>query len=231
MRPAPAARAAARLSEPDFPPPPMTATVGASYPPTTRAVSAGAPQTSITERLSAGSRSSGRTAAIERPNSTAYPSQGTCSPAPSQSARPSSITSGVSVSDTSVATRSPTRRPSGDGRADLLDGADEHAAGAGLGVLHLAARGDDVEDRGADRGGVDPAVVAGVGPLELAVRRGVEVEPLDADPDLVGPQVGAGVEALGGLGQDDGVVEDAVETGRIALADRHGGCSSVDSGR
>ena len=38
-------------------------------------------------------RSSGSTAAIERPNSTAYPSHGTCSPRPSQSARPSSMTS------------------------------------------------------------------------------------------------------------------------------------------
>ncbi len=33
--------------------------------------------------------------------------------------------------------------------ADLLDGADEHAAGAGHGVLHLAARADDLEDLGA----------------------------------------------------------------------------------
>ena len=40
--------------------------------------------------------------------------------------------------------------------------------------------------------------------LELAERRGVEVEPLDADPDLVGPQLAAGVEPLGRLRQHDG---------------------------
>jgi len=39
---------------------------------------------------------------------------------------------------------------------------------------------------------------------ELAERRGVEVEALDADPDLVGPQVAARVEALSGLRQRSG---------------------------
>ena len=112
VSPAPACRAAARLMEPDFPAPPMTATVIPSS--TTRAVRAGAPQTSITESARSAGRSSGMTAAIDRPKRTAYPSQGTCSPSPSQPARPSSMTSGVSVSETRVATRSPTDRPSGD---------------------------------------------------------------------------------------------------------------------
>ena len=58
-----------------------------------------------------------------------------------------------------------------------------------------------------------------MGALELAEGRGVEVEPLDADPDLVGPQLGAGVEALGRLRQHDAVVEDAVQAGGIAGAD------------
>ncbi len=49
-----------------------------------------------------------------RPKRTAYPSVGTCSERPSQRASPSSMTSGVSVRETRVATRSPTRRPSGD---------------------------------------------------------------------------------------------------------------------
>ena len=110
------------------------------------------------------------------------------------------MTSGVSVRETSVATRSPTREAERRLGADLLDGADEHAAGAGLGVLHLAAGGDDLE-----HGGADPVAVAGVRALELAVRRGVEVELLDADPDLVGPQLAPGVEALGRLGQHDAV--------------------------
>jgi hypothetical protein len=51
-----------------------------------------------------------------------------------------------------------------------------------------------------------------VGALELAERRGVEVEPLDPDPDLVGPQLLAGVEPLGRLRQHDAVVEDPVQT-------------------
>ena len=111
----------------------------ASYCSTTRLVRAGAPQTSITARLSSLGRSSGMTAAIERPNRTAYPSQGTCSERPSQP--------GEAVLDDergqgqgdqggdAVADRQAERRLG----ADLLDGADEHAAGAGLGVLHLAA--------------------------------------------------------------------------------------------
>ena len=83
VRPAPAARAAARLSEPDFPPPPMTATVGRpgaedleTCSPTTREVSAGAPHTSRTDSASSGDRSSGSTAAIDRPKRTAWPVAG-----------------------------------------------------------------------------------------------------------------------------------------------------------
>ncbi len=83
-----------------------------TYPSTTRRVSAGAPHTSMTMRASSGARSSGSRAAMLRPKRTAYPSQGTCSLCPSQRARPSSITSGVSDNDTSVATRSPTDSPS-----------------------------------------------------------------------------------------------------------------------
>ena len=70
-------------------------------------------------------------------------------------------------------------------RADLLDGADEHPARAGLRVLHLAARGDDVEHRART---ASPSPSTWV-PLELAERRRVQVEPLDADPHLVGPQL------------------------------------------
>lgn len=118
-RPAPARRAATRDSEPDLPPPPSTHAV-AGRPRsrflrrTIRSVSAGAPQTSSTDRARFSGRSGGSTAAIERPNRIAVPRQGTCSPAPSQSARPSVMVSGVRLSETSVATRSPARRPSVD---------------------------------------------------------------------------------------------------------------------
>ena len=107
----------------------------------TRAVSAGAPHTSSTARASSGSRSSGSTAAIERANRIACPAHGTCSLRP--------VPAGQAVGDRQrgegqrhqrgdpVAGLEPQRR----GRADLVDGADEHAARAGDRVVHLAAAG------------------------------------------------------------------------------------------
>ena len=222
VRVAPASRAAARLSEPDLPAPPITSTDGASYRSTTRRVSAGAPQTSITARLSAGGRSSGITAAIERPKRMAYPSAGTCSPCPSQRSRPSSITSGVRRQ------RDQGRDPVADCEAerrlgpDLLHGADQHAARAGHGVLHLPALGDDRQHLAA-YGVAVHHVVVGVLALELAERRGVEVEGLDPDPHLVGPQLAPGVEAERCLRQVPTlrrVVADAVQAGGIARAPR-----------
>ena len=132
----------------------MTATVGAprvaAYCSTTRAVSAGAPQTSITLRARSAGRSSGITAAIERPNRTAYPSQGTCSLRPSQ--RCEAVLDDERGEGERDQGGDPVARTEAERglRPDLLDGADEHAAGAGLGVLHLAAGGDDVEHLGAD---------------------------------------------------------------------------------
>src|SRR5262249_5485666 len=64
-------------------------------------------------------------------------------------------------------------------RADLGDAADQHPARSGDGVLHLAARLDDLHHLLAD---VAP------GRLELAERRGVDVEVIDVDRELVGPQ-------------------------------------------
>ena len=193
QRPAPASRAAASDSEPDFPAPPSTATVGAApratYSPTTRATSAGAPHTSITISARSGERSSGNRAAMERPNSTAVPCAGTRSDRPSQPASPSVIVSGVSESETRVATRSPTSRPSGDCGPDLGDRADQHPARPGDRVLHLPAGGDDVEHLGAHGIPVAPVLLG-----QLAVRRGVEVERLDGDEHLVGPQLGRGVD-------------------------------------
>ena len=81
---------------------------------TTRPVRAGAPQTSSTASASGAGRSSGIWAAIERPNKIACPSHGTCSDRPSQEARPSVSSSGVRLSETSVAMTSPGFSPSGD---------------------------------------------------------------------------------------------------------------------
>src|SRR6266702_1529982 len=81
---------------------------------TTRWVSAGAPQTSITASDRGTGRSSGSTAAIERPNKIAWPWHGTCSDRPSHALSPSVITSGVRLSETRVAIRSPGARPSGE---------------------------------------------------------------------------------------------------------------------
>ena len=65
---------------------------------------------------------------MDRPNRIALPRQGTCSDAPSQFRRPSVMISGVRLSETRVATRSPGLSPSGGVRAGLLDDAGEHAA-------------------------------------------------------------------------------------------------------
>jgi len=80
--------------------------------------------------------------------------------------------------------------------AYLVDRAGEHAAGAGDGILHLAPGGDDVQDRGADL-----VRVADVGLADLPVGGGVQVQAVHPDPDLVGGEGRAGVEAPGGLRQ------------------------------
>ena len=109
-----------------------------------------------------------------------------------------------------VADRQPERRL----RADLLDGADQHAAGAGDRVLHLAAACATMSSTSA-RTAVAVAVVLA---LELAEGRRVEVEPLDPDPHLVGPQLAAGVEPLGRLRQHARRREHAVQADRAAVA-------------
>ena len=63
----------------------------------------------------------------------------------------------------------------------------------------------------------DPVAVAVVGALELAERRRVEVQPLDADADLVGPQLAAGVEPVGGLREHAGGCDHPVEADGAAL--------------
>ena len=94
-------------------------------------------------------------------------------------------------------------------RAGLVDNTDEHAAGAGDRVLHLAAGPDDVQDRAADR-----RTVTAVRLGQLAVRRGVQVQALDRDADLVGPDLGTRVEFLRRLRQHAGRREYTVQSYR-----------------
>ena len=138
------------------------------------------------------------------------------------------MTSGVSVSETSVATRSPDREAERRVRADLLDGADEHAAGAGLGVLHLAAGGDDVEHLGADAR-VDRrrrACARSSWRYDAASRlsRSTRIRTSSGHSSA---RVSSRWAACGST---TGVVEDPVQAGRITVTGGHGGGSSVDSG-
>ena len=209
-------RAAASDSEPDLPAPPTTATAGgrpaSTYSRTTRCGQrrrAADVHDRQRERRGEVVGQDGGDRAAEQDRRARR--TGTCSDCgrPSRPARPRSR-SGVRVRETSVATWSPDREPEGRLRADLLDGADEHAAGAGHRVLHLAAgrrrsraprRGPRRRPRRACR-------------TSWRKRRGVEVEPLDPDPHLVGPQLGPGVEPLGRLRQHSGGLEHAVQADR-----------------
>ncbi len=114
------------------------ASPGPAPPRTTRSVRAGAPHTSRTARARAAGRSAGSTAAMDRPNRIACPAHGTCSDWPSQRSSPSVMASGVRLSETSVAIRSPAARPERRRRARLVHHAGEHPAGPGHRVLHLA---------------------------------------------------------------------------------------------
>ena len=124
------------------------------------------------------------------------------------------MTSGVRVSETRVATRSPTARPSGDAGPTSSTVPTSMPPEPVSGFCILPRVATMLEHLGADAAVDRPSrrVLA----LELAERRGVEVEPLDADPDLVGPQLAAGVEPLGRLGSTTRVVEHPVQSGRIA---------------
>ena len=159
---------------------------------TTRAVAAGAPQTSRTARETASGRSSGRTAAIERAKRIAVPAPGTCSERPSQPARPSVMRSGVRVSETRVATRCPTARPSGDSGPTASTTPMSMPPEPVTGFCILPRAADDLQDGGPDR-----VAVAAAGLGELPEGGGVEVQPLYRDAHLVGPDRGVGVEPRG----------------------------------
>ena len=64
--------------------------------------------------------------------------------------------SGISVSDARLATRVADLGRIGDAVADRRDRAEQDPAGVGLGVVHLAAVGDDLDDQPAIRSGLPP---------------------------------------------------------------------------
>ncbi len=92
---------------------------------------------------------------------------------------------------------------------DFFDDADEHPPRAGHRVVHLAPAPDDLEDLGAD-----PIPHSVVLVEELAEAGGIEVEALDPDADLVGGQGRVRGQAIGGLRQDSGGFEHAVQSDR-----------------
>ena len=71
--------------------------------------------------------------------------------------------------------------------------------------------------------------------LELAERGGIEVEPLDPDPHLVGPQLATGVEPLGGLLEqknDEGTKElQCIKTTLLASMQGYAPQVAVEFGR
>ena len=73
----------------------------------------------------------------------------------------------------------------------LSDAADEHAARTGHRVMHLPASADDVGHAGGDALRIAFRLLR-----ELAEARGVHVQPLDLDGQLVGPQRKVRIEHL-----------------------------------
>ena len=136
-------------------------------------------------------RSSGRTAAMDRPKRIAVPSHGTCSLRPSQRASASSMRSGVSDRETRVATRSPGFRPRSDSgpTSSTTPTSMPPEPVTGFCILPRSATMARTSARTA-------VAVAAVLVGQLAEAGGVEVEPLDPDPGLVGPQRRVGVQAL-----------------------------------
>jgi hypothetical protein len=90
--------------------------------------------------------------------------------------------------------------------ADRLDGADEHAAGAGDRIVHLPPFGNDPDHLGAD--GV---AVAAVSVVEVAETGRVQVEALHRHPCLVGGYLGAVVQPPRRLRQHPGGFQDPVQ--------------------
>ena len=157
----------------------------------------------MTARLSAVGRSSGRTAATGAGRTDGVPVAGHLL--------------AVAVPARQTVPRRPAGQRERDQRRDpVADGQAERGLGTDLltvptsmppepvSGLHLAAGPDDLEDLGADGVAVDlpptfPCQRCACARAGGTTRR--QVEPFDPDPDLVGPQLAAGVEAIGRLRQ------------------------------
>ena len=176
---------------------PRTATERAPARSTTRAVAAGAPQTSRTARATASGRSSGRTAAMERAKRIAVPCGRHLLGAAVPPVEP------VGDPQRGEGQRDEGGHPLADGEAerrlrpDGVDDADEHAAGPGDRVLHLAAGPRRCPGRRPGR----PRRRRRMRLRQLPERGGVEVEPLDGDAHLVRPDRRVGVQPAGRLRQ------------------------------
>ena len=138
-------------------------------------------------RRGARRRSSGRTGSRSR-----RPAPARCG-RPSAS-RPSSITSGVRVSETSVATRSPTARPSGDSGPTSSTVPTSMPPEPVTGFCILPRLGDDLEHLArARRRRPPPSPVCASSCRNDAASR---LSRSTRDPHLVGPELAAGVEPL-----------------------------------
>jgi len=107
--------------------------------------------------------------------------------------------------------------------ADVGDLADEHAAGAGDGVLLFAALGDDAHNHFADL-----LLVAAAGLADLGEGRGVDVQGDDVADDLIGVVFGhVVVDLLCRLRQHALGFDDAVRAVLVAFELFHGGVPPV----
>ena len=128
---------------------------------------------------------------------------------PSQPASPSVITSGVRLSDTRVAIRSPGARPSGESGPDSSTTPVSMPPEPVTGFCILPRSADDAEHLRRMAGAPPP-----VGLAQLAEGCGVEVQPLHAHPHLVRPQAGAGVQPPGRLREHARRVQHPVQSER-----------------
>ncbi|CAB4956371.1 unannotated protein [freshwater metagenome] len=91
-------------------------------------------------------------------------------------------------------------------RPHLLDDAHEHPSGAGHGIVHLAAAGDDAQHLLADTLPVAVVLI-----VQLAVRRRIEVEPPHAHANLICRNRGVGVKSPCSLRKDAARLKHAVQ--------------------
>ena len=139
---------------------------------------------------------------------------------------PRSSRSGVRVSEASVTTGVPISGGPGT-LADRADGAGQDPARVGRGVVHLAPRGDDLEDAGRPSRRRRPRALG-----DLAMRRRVEAEALDRDLELVRRHGPEGSSRSAGCGRKPGGPSDAVGAERSTMSEpiashRSRGCGSA----